>query len=101
EDRSGVAVGPEARWDDTTSPERPRDVPAAFFANLLPSEKVIEKWLLSYSAHPSAREEQHVRQAHSVKPVPTPPFPLRNEDRPCMAVGPQARRNDTTSPKVV
>ena len=101
EDRSGVAVGPEARWDDTTSPERPRDVPAAFFANLLPSEKVIEKWLLSYSAHPSAREERHVRQAHSVKPVPTPPFPLRNEDRPCVAVEPQARRNDTTSPKVV
>jgi capsular polysaccharide transport system permease protein len=98
--RSGVEVGPEARWDDTTSPERPREVPAAFFANLLPSEKVIEKWLLSYSAHPSAREERRARQAPSIKPVPTSPLPLRNKYRPGVAVEPQARRN-TTSPKMV
>jgi capsular polysaccharide transport system permease protein len=81
--------------------ERPREVPAANFAALLPSEKVLTKWLLSHSANPPARAERPARQVPSIKPVPTPPLPLRNEDRPGVAVGPKARRNDTTSRKVV
>jgi capsular polysaccharide transport system permease protein len=99
-DRAPVAPdAEEAQVGDPASVERPRKAPAGFFATLLQSEKIMEKWLLSCSASRPKREERPASRAPRTKPVPTPPLPLGNETRKGAADDLRAQRHDMNAPK--
>jgi len=96
-DRPPVARDGETPVGDLAPAERPQKARARFFATLLQSEKIMEKWLLSSSASPPNREERPASRAPETNPLPTPPFPVGNENRKGVADEHLSPGKDTTS----